>query len=125
MLLVFIITAIPFILLAVIPKNGEFVRATYYKATGDKTASGETYYEDCYTCAVRDREDMGHWYIIHYKKRSVRVWANDIIPSYSAAYIDLTPIAFQDLAPLKKGVLWVTVERDNSYATTSEAVPRP
>lgn len=84
----------------------KYHQVTWYAHTGHLTASGETYDEELYTCAVKDRADMKHWFVLTYGKRSVRVWANDIIPKAAAADFDLTPEAFTSLAPLGVGRLY-------------------
>ena len=77
---------------------------SYYNH-GTVTASGEPFVKTNFTCAVREYDDMGHWYVFTYQNRSVYCWANDVMPRSSNAEYDLSEGAFAKLAPLKAGMV--------------------
>lgn len=94
------------------PKQS-FHQVTFYRATGNLTANGEVYNEKLYTCAVKNRDEMNQWLLVTYAGKTVRVWANDMMPQSAKADFDLTPRAFNDLADLSVGRLHgVIVRRD-------------
>lgn len=90
-----------------------FHEVTFYRETGHLTANGEVYNEQLYTCAVKNRDEMNHWWSVTYAGKTVHVWANDMMPQSTKADFDLTPRAFNDLADLSVGRLHgVIVRRD-------------
>ncbi len=58
-----------------------------------------------YTCAVRDRKLLDSWLRMEYHDHVIYVYANDLMPANSSAEYDLTPAAFERLAPLARGRL--------------------
>lgn len=84
-------------------------QATYYRA-GEVTASGEPFDPRAYTCAVKDRENMGHWYRITYGDKTVYCWANDVMPKNARADFDLSEAAFKRLADTRLGRIQVSAK---------------
>ena len=99
--------------------------ATYYTEASCKregtsgvwTASGARYEETALTCALPSHA-FGGWYEVCHEGKCVKVKHNDFGPSKKCqkrgVIIDLSPRAFSELAPLKKGKILVTVERISS-----------
>jgi len=72
---------------------------------GAMTRSGELYNPHNYTCAV-PLDKMDKWYRVEFNGRVVYVYANDSCKEG----VDLTPAAFNRLAPLERGVIMCKVE---------------
>jgi len=82
--------------------------ASWYRDT--QTASGERYDPDALTCAHRSAP-FGTRLLVTHRDRSVTVRGNDRGPYVRGRIVDLTPAAFRRLAPLRRGVVAVTVRR--------------
>jgi len=99
-----------------IPKVRDYQtgKATYYtvESSSNITASGERYDEEGMTCALRTHK-FGHlWQVCQLgTDRCVVVRNNDYGPGNPKAIIDLTPKAFSRLAPLRDGIINVSVRR--------------
>ncbi len=77
----------------------------YYYAGSGLTKSGDKFQPEAYTMAVESEEMMDHWYKLEFAGKEVYVYANDIMPKkdHDGRVIDLSPGAFQKLAPLSRG----------------------
>lgn len=89
-------------------------RATFYGIgdgfDGRKTANGEIYEIDKYT-AAHGSLPINSIVKVRRGDQHVFVRINDRGPAkWTGNTIDLTPVAFKKLAPLKKGVVPVTIE---------------
>lgn len=83
--------------------------ATYYNS-GTTTADGSKFDPSLFTCAVKNRAELHTWIRFEYHGNVVYCWANDVMPKTAKADYDLTPAAFQKLAPLTKGRIKVNAE---------------
>lgn len=81
-----------------------------------KTANGDTFSNDLFTCACTRDIKLGTRLNVTYDTKTITVTCNDR-GSFSESYgrvLDLSPAAFKALAPLSKGVIKV------SYAIAEE-----
>ncbi len=95
----------------------EFGTATYYGIgdgfAGKKTANGEIYVIDKFTAAHMSLP-IGSIVKVRYADQHVLVRINDRGPArWTGNSIDLTPVAFEKLAPLDRGEVPVTIELCN------------
>jgi rare lipoprotein A len=95
--------------------------AGFYPATGDaswynphRTASGEMYHKEQFTCAMRKR-DFGKSYLVCNLEnhRCVEVRHNDFGPAFYlfaiGRVVDLSRYAFSKIGDVKKGVIRVRI----------------
>jgi rare lipoprotein A len=92
----------------------EYGLASFYGVgdgfAGKKTANGEIYEIDKFTAAHMSLP-IGSIVRVRYQENKVFVRINDRGPaSWTGNSIDLTPKAFEKLAPLERGVVPVTIE---------------
>lgn len=88
--------------------------ATFYGIgdgfAGRKTANGEIYEIDKFTAAHMSIP-IGSIVRVRHRDQWVEVRINDRGPArWTGNSIDLSPVAFEKLAPLERGVLPVTIE---------------
>lgn len=87
----------------------ESCQASFYDATGRITASGEPFNRNALTAAHKAPVPFGTRLRVSGNGHSVVVRINDRGPFVPGRCIDLTPAAFQRLAPLGAGVIHVRV----------------
>ena len=85
--------------------------ASWYDAPGGTMANGKIFDGEAYTCATRDWP-LGTKLLITSGRRVIRVTVTDRINKrFAGKRIDLTPAAFEKLAPLDQGLVNVKVAR--------------
>jgi rare lipoprotein A len=77
-----------------------------------RTASGEWFDENAFTCACSDDFPLGTRFIVSYNENSVEVRCNDrgAFKKKYGRILDLSKKAFETLAPNSKGVIWVRIK---------------
>ena len=89
-------------------------KATYYGEhwTGRLTASGERFHADSLTCAHKTLP-FGTLLCVQDNKsgKEITVKVNDRLPSWSKVLIDLTYGAAKQMNMIKKGVMYVQIEK--------------
>lgn len=84
--------------------------ASYYtvESSGTETASGETFRDDAYTCAMLEGEFGTYYLVVAESGKSVVVRLTDRGPYVKGRVIDLTKTAIRELDP-KNGLINVKV----------------
>jgi len=78
-----------------------------------RTASGEWFDENDFTCACSDDFPLGTRLIVSYEENSVEVRCNDrgIFKKKYGRILDLSKASFMALSPLEAGIIWVRIRK--------------